>query len=117
MAREFPRRRWRRIHRGFIRDSQCGGHAGGMKAAKRGIVTRRNFLRLMAAGAAGAIADAFWIEPGWLTVTRCDVPCRNLPAGLDGLRVGLLADMHFQPEHNEALMEEAISRVNAEKLD
>ena len=88
-----------------------------MKAAKRGIVTRRNFLRLMAAGTAGAFADAFWVEPGWLTVTRCDVPCRNLPAGLDGLRVGLLADMHFQPEHNEALMEEAISRVNAEKLD
>jgi uncharacterized protein len=88
-----------------------------MKPVKRGIVTRRNFLRLMAAGTAGAFADAFLIEPGWLTVTRCEVPCRRLPAGLDGLRVGLLADMHFEPERNEALMEAAIAKVNAEKLD
>jgi uncharacterized protein len=88
-----------------------------MKPAKRGIVTRRNFLRLMAAGAAGAFADAMWIEPGWLTVTRCDVPCSRLPSGLDGLRIGLLADLHFEPDRDDALIEEAVARVNAEKLD
>jgi predicted MPP superfamily phosphohydrolase len=88
-----------------------------MKEAKRGILTRRNFLRLMAAGAAGAFADALWIEPGWLTVTRCDVPCRCLPAGLDGLRIGLLGDLHFEPDRDVALIEAAIARVNAEKLD
>src|SRR5688572_19048748 len=89
----------------------------GMKPAKRGIVTRRNFLRLMAAGAAGAFTDAMWIEPGWLTVTRSDVPCRRLPAGLDGLRVGLLADLHFEPDRDDTLMEDAVARINAENLD
>ena len=88
-----------------------------MKEAKRGIVTRRNFLRLMAAGTAAAFADALLIEPGWLTVTRCDVPCRRLPAGLDGLRIGLLGDLHFEPDRDDALIEAAIARVNAEKLD
>ena len=88
-----------------------------MKPAKRGIVTRRNFLRLMAAGTAGALADAMWIEPGWLTVTRCDVPCKRLPSGLDGLRVGLLADLHFEPDRDDALIEEAVACINAEKLD
>lgn len=88
-----------------------------MKPAKRGIVTRRNFLRLMAAGTAGALADAMWIEPGWLTVTRCDVPCKRLPSGLDGLRVGLLADLHFEPDRDDALIEEAVAYINAEKLD
>ena len=88
-----------------------------MKPAKRGIVTRRNFLRLIAAGTAGAFADAMWIEPGWLTVTRADVPCKRLPGGLDGLRIGLLADLHFEPDRDDALIEDAVARINAEKLD
>jgi len=88
-----------------------------MKPGKHGIVTRRNFLRLMAAGAAGAFADAMWIEPGWLTVTRCDVSCKRLPSGLDGLRIGLLADLHFEPDRDDALIEEAVAYINAEKLD
>ena len=81
------------------------------------MVTRRNFLRLMAAGTAGAFADAMWIEPGWLTVTRADVACKRLPAGLDGLRIGLLADLHFEPDRDDGLIEDAVARINAEKLD
>lgn len=88
-----------------------------MKPSGRRLFTRRNFLRLAAAGAAGAAADAFLIEPGWLTVTRRDVPYRGLPGGLDGLRVGLMADFHFEPDRDEPLVEAAVGAANREDLD
>lgn len=88
-----------------------------MKSAKRGLLTRRNFLRLSAAGTVGALADAFLIEPELLTVTREEIACRHLPAGLAGLRIGLLADIHFDPDRDEERIARTIARVNEEKLD
>lgn len=78
---------------------------------------RRRVLRLLAAGAAAAVADAFWIEPGLLWVNRQDIASRDLPPGLEGLRVGVLADFHFRPDHDGALLEKVVSRINAEDLD
>jgi predicted MPP superfamily phosphohydrolase len=82
-----------------------------------GKVSRRRAIRLMAAGAAAALGDAFLIEPGMLWVTRRDIRCRRLPPGLDGLRIGLLADFHFRPGKDDELMEKAVSRMNDEQLD
>ena len=82
-----------------------------------GALSRRRALCLLAAGTAGAFADALWLEPGLLWVIRHDVACRNLPSGLEGLRVGVLADFHFRPDQDEALVEKAVARVNAEDLD
>jgi hypothetical protein len=42
---------------------------------------RRNVLRLLAACAAGALLDGFWIEPKRLSVTRRDVTCKKLAPG------------------------------------
>lgn len=81
------------------------------------LLTRRNTLRLITAGALGALADAFWFEPGSLEVTRQDVPCRKLPTALDGLRIALLADFHFRPDHDAELIEKVITRVRQEKPD
>jgi len=78
---------------------------------------RRRVLRLLAGGAAAAVADAFWIEPRLLSVNRRDVLCRNLPSGLEGLRIGVLADFHFRPDEDAALVEKVVARANAEELD
>ena len=74
-------------------------------------------MRLLAGGTAAAFAEALWIEPRLLCVNRHDVACRNLPTGLEGLRVGVLADFHFRPDKDEALVEKVVARVNAENLD
>lgn len=45
------------------------------------LITRRKSIVLLCAGAAGSFANAFIIEPS-----------------LDGLRVGVLVDLHFKPD-------------------
>jgi predicted MPP superfamily phosphohydrolase len=82
-----------------------------------GALSRRRALRLLAGGTAAAFADAFLIEPRLLWLNRQDIACRNLPSGLEGLRVGVLADFHFRPDKDEALIEKVVARVNAENLD
>ena len=74
-------------------------------------------MRLTAAGMAGCFADAAWIEPDRLTITRQDLPCKNLPPALDGLRICLLADFHFRPGQDDELLVEAVARANEEKPD
>ena len=83
----------------------------------RGIFTRRNFMRLTAASVAGSFANAAWIEPNRLTITRQEMPCKKLPPALDGLRICLLADFHFRPDQDDELLAEAVAQANKEKPD
>ena len=83
----------------------------------RAALSRRNALLLMAAGVAGAFIDATWIEPGHLSVTRRDIDCKHLPPGLDGLRIGVLADFHYRPDQDDELLGKVVDQVRAEKLD
>ena len=59
--------------------------------------TRRRLLKtaggLVALGA-GLAVYARYIEPTWIEVVRRDLPAPNLPAAWDGVRVGLVADLH-----------------------
>ena len=58
-------------------------------------VTRRQFLSAgLAAGAALMATDA-WAESGEVLLTRHDLPLPGLPAGLDGLRVAQVTDVHL----------------------
>ena len=82
-----------------------------------GALSRRRALRLFAGGTAAAFADAFLIEPRLLWLNRHDIACRNLSPGLEGLRVGVLADFHFRPDKDDELVEKVVARVNAENLD
>jgi len=59
------------------------------------LLNRRNAMKLLFCGAAGSAVNGFWIEPGRLSVTRAEISCARLPAALDGLRVGLMSDIHF----------------------
>lgn len=84
------------------------------------IISRRTALKILAGGAlggGGALADAVFIEPERLSVTRRDIFCKSLPPALDGLRVGLLADFHFRPGHDEELLAKTVGTANAERLD
>jgi hypothetical protein len=78
---------------------------------------RRNALMLMAAGAAGTFLDAAWLEPGHLSVTRQDIACKRLPAGLDGLRIGLLSDFHYRPDQDDELLGKVVEQIRSEKPD
>jgi predicted MPP superfamily phosphohydrolase len=84
---------------------------------EKALLSRRNAMKLLFGGATGCVANAFWIEPGRLSVTRTDIHCARLPTALDGLRVGLMADLHFKPDRDEALLEEAVETLNREKPD
>jgi uncharacterized protein len=74
-------------------------------------------MKLMLAGAIGSGVNAFCIEPSRLAVTRREIRCPRLPAALDGLRVGLLADIHFKPGQDAELLDAAVTALNAEKPD
>jgi predicted MPP superfamily phosphohydrolase len=47
-----------------------------------------------ALGASALAAYAFLVEPRWLELTRPRIHVRGLPSALEGLRIGLLTDMH-----------------------
>ncbi len=84
---------------------------------KRPVITRRRVLKVLTAGITGALLDGFWFEPGYLTLTRRQIPIRNLPAGLDGFRIGVLSDFHFRPGDDDELIAKAVDHIHAEKLD
>ncbi len=83
----------------------------------RTVITRRKAFGLLTAGVTGCLLDAFVIEPERLAVTRRDIPVPALPPGLDGLRVGLMSDLHFRPGDDDALLTKAVARASAENLD
>lgn len=81
-------------------------------------ISRRKSLGLLALGGmAGAVADAFMIEPKWLSITRRDILVKDLPAGLDGFKIAQITDPHFVPGKDEGLMEKWLEAVNDEQVD
>lgn len=81
-------------------------------------ISRRKSLGLLALGGMiGSVADAFFIEPGWLSITRKDIFVDELPAGLDGFRIAQITDPHFVPGKDEGLLEKWVSAINREAVD
>jgi predicted MPP superfamily phosphohydrolase len=87
-----------------------------MKRSLRRTVTRRAFGGMLL-GAIGAGSYAWGIEPRRLEVTRRSLQTPRLPGALDGLRIALLTDLHFNPEWQESSLLEAIDASNAENPD
>lgn len=87
------------------------------EALKSPVLSRRNALRLLGGGAAGCLIDGTWLEPGRLSVTRQDVHCKRLASGLEGIRIGLLADFHYRPDQDEDLIARVIAETKREDLD
>jgi uncharacterized protein len=73
---------------------------------------------LVAIGAAAAAAWAGWIEPRRLVTTRHMLHLPRWPAQLDGLRLGVLSDLHAGVPHaGRAAIARAVERLNDERPD
>lgn len=70
-----------------------------------------------AAGAGALAAYATLVEPRWLEVTRPTIHLRGLPRGLEGLRIGLLTDMHAGAGTPLSVIRRACRLVMAERPD
>jgi predicted MPP superfamily phosphohydrolase len=82
--------------------------------------TRRRLLTAaggLVAAAAGAGIYARWIEPTWIDVVALDLPVPRLPAAWDGVRVGLVADLHHGPRVPLDYLAKGIDRLAALKPD
>lgn len=85
---------------------------------QRRLIKRRAFFGLLGVGTVGCFADARWIEPGWIQVSRRLIRMPSWPGALDGLRIAVAADFHYcgLPEDLE-LLEKFIRLANREKPD
>jgi predicted MPP superfamily phosphohydrolase len=71
-----------------------------------------------ALAAAAAIAWAAWIEPRRLVTVRRRLELPRWPAALDGVRVGVLSDLHAGAPHaGPKAIARAVERLNAEAPD
>jgi uncharacterized protein len=68
------------------------------------------------AAAAGAAAYATLIEPRWIQIRRPTIHIRSLPAALEGLRIGLLTDLHAGPTPLPVILK-AVRMLQAERPD
>jgi predicted MPP superfamily phosphohydrolase len=84
-------------------------------------ITRRTFLRTAAAAGVGAVAGtgAYGIayERHQLDVTHTAIALRGLDPALDGLRIGILTDLHHSRFVSREDIASAVERLNAEKPD
>lgn len=83
---------------------------------RRPLLTRRRFAGLLLAGLASG-GYAWQVEPRRLEVTRETLEVARLADGLDGLRIGLIADIHYAPDWQEPAMAAVVAALNAEDLD
>jgi uncharacterized protein len=73
---------------------------------------------IAAAGAAAATAVyALYVEPRWLQCTRTSMHFAQLPPSLEGLRIGLLTDLHAGRDTPAGLIERAVRMTQRERPD
>jgi predicted MPP superfamily phosphohydrolase len=75
--------------------------------------SRRRVLGALAVAAGAAVAvDAGWWEPQRLVIERASLAFPDLPAGLDGLRLVQLSDLHRSRVVAQAEIERAVAWAN-----
>jgi predicted MPP superfamily phosphohydrolase len=84
-------------------------------------ITRRQFLRSAAFGAAGAGAAlggySALVEPNEITVERLQVRLPGLPEAFDGFRIAQLSDLHYGPYTGAREIGAAVRQANALRPD
>ena len=83
---------------------------------------RRQFLLRSTAGAVGVASGglgsyATLVAPGILRTRRYEIAVRDLPPGLDGLRIAHVSDTHYGPFVSMGYLEKAMEIVNASHPD
>jgi uncharacterized protein len=76
-------------------------------------LTRRQFLRLTALGAAatGTGVYAWGVEPHWLEIVRRSLPVRGLPRSLDGATLMQISDVHAGLQVDDRYLIETFQRL------
>jgi predicted MPP superfamily phosphohydrolase len=60
----------------------------------------------------GAVIYAQHLAPRHLHLDEVSIPLPTLPPGLDGLRVGFVTDIHFEPDRPTALLERGVALLD-----
>ena len=76
-------------------------------------ISRRQFLAGVGAAGAAVGADAFGLEAHRVILTRHEVRIPGLPAGLDGLRIAQISDVHFPG--NQLAARAALALIHQER--
>lgn len=77
----------------------------------------RHWIAGTAAAAAALAAYTTLIEPRWLQVRRARIHVRSLHPALEGLRIGLLSDVHLQAGRSAALVRRAVAATTRARPD
>lgn len=106
---------WRIARVGMRRVLHRGKNSASVQQAHG--IGRRQFLIRSAAGVAGCAAGSFggytsFVEPEWLKVRYYNVPIRDLPSALDGLRIIHVSDTHYGPYTALPYLERVADRAN-----
>ena len=79
----------------------------------RRAVMARGAALLSFAGTTSVSARAFAEDIEEPTLTRVDVPIKDLPVSLEGFRIVQLSDIHIGPTLREDFLNSVVDRVNA----
>jgi predicted MPP superfamily phosphohydrolase len=82
-----------------------------------GWATPRWTFRLFGLFGAGLIGYAFYVEPRWLDTPEVEAKLTNLPAGLDGLRIALISDLHVGPHFGPPDLARVVAATNRLRPD
>lgn len=66
---------------------------------------------------AGLAAYSRWVEPRWLQLRTRRIHVRGLPAAFEGLRIGLLTDLHAGHEGHFQVIRRAVRMLMTERPD
>lgn len=80
-------------------------------------MTLKGVVQGLAAAAAGVLAYAVLVEPRWVQLKRQKIHIRTLPEPLEGLRVGLLSDLHVERRGSAAVVERAVRVIMRARPD
>jgi predicted MPP superfamily phosphohydrolase len=76
-------------------------------------VSRRRFLSVVGALAAGGGVYGCLVEPTWLRVVEKEVPLRRLHPAFDGYRIVQLSDLHVGGAVGTPFLRRAVERATA----
>jgi predicted MPP superfamily phosphohydrolase len=96
-------------------------HARGRPERRRGTISRRTLLKAALAGGVGALtggaAYSFLYARSALQLTEATLPIGDLPAALNGLRVGVLTDVHRSQWVSDEDVAEAVRLMMSARPD
>lgn len=82
-------------------------------------ISRRNLLARLAfyGSPIAAFGYGSLIERHWLDITRSDIPLAGRYNHLDGLKIAVMGDFHFDDWGSRRLIASAVKAINAESVD